>query len=170
MKGQPDNVMDKADFTCRVLNAERSLYRVAKTMLIYDADCEDAVQEAVLRAWEKRDTLRQPEYFQTWLTRILINECNRLAKSRRTDTVALEDCGALAAPDGREVDRELRECLLRLPLKLRTAVVLYYIEGYSVAETAKLTRVPAGTVKSRLSRARTLLRRELSDTELGGNV
>lgn len=168
MKGQPDNVMDKADFTCRVLNAENSLYRVAKAILISDTDCEDAVQEAILRAWERRDTLRQPEYFQTWLTRILINECNRLAR-KRPDTVALEECGELAAEDGGVVDAALRDSVLRLPQKLRTAVVLYYIEGYSVRETAKLTHVPAGTVKSRLSKARSLLRVRLIDSDDGGN-
>lgn len=161
--------MDRTEFTAQVLSAETGLYRVAKTILIRDADCEDAVQEAVLRAWEKRDSLRQPEYFRTWLTRILINECNRLARSRRTD-VPLEDCAGLAAPEGDGVDARLQECILGLPLKLRTAVVLYYIEGYSVEETARMTRVPSGTVKSRLSRARTLMRRELSDTEFGGNV
>lgn len=168
MKGQPDNVMDKADFTCRVLNAENSLYRVAKAILISDTDCEDAVQEAILRAWERRDTLRQPEYFQTWLTRILINECNRLAR-KRPDTVALEECGELVAEDGGVVDAALRDSVLRLPQKLRTAVVLYYIEGYSVRETAKLTHVPAGTVKSRLSKARSLLRVRLIDSDDGGN-
>lgn len=160
--------MDKADFTCRVLNAENSLYRVAKTILINNADCEDAVQETILRAWERQSTLRQPEYFKTWLTRILINECNRLAK-KRPDTMALEDCGELAAADGGPVDADLREGILRLPRKLRTAVVLYYIEGYSVQETAQLTRVPAGTVKSRLSKARSLLRAGLINSDDGGN-
>lgn len=163
------NVMDKTEFSARVLAAETGLYRVAKTILPQGTDCEDAVQETLLRAWEKRNTLRQPEFFRTWLTRILINECNRMAKNRRTD-VPLEECCALTAPDGSEVDTELRECILRLPLKLRTTVTLYYIEGYSVGEIAKLTRVPSGTVKSRLSRSRDLLREQLSDTEFGGNV
>lgn len=161
--------MDKADFTSRVLAAENSLYRIAKAILIGTADCEDAVQETILRAWEKRDTLRQPEYFKTWLTRILLNECNRLAR-KRTDTVSLENYGELTAPDNEPVDMVLRESILCLPRKLRTAVVLYYIEGYSVQETATLTHVPEGTVKSRLSRARSLLREHLSDTEHGGNV
>lgn len=163
------NVMDKAEFSARVLAAETGLYRIAKTILPQGTDCEDAVQETLLRAWEKRNTLRQPEFFRTWLTRILINECNRMVKNRRTD-VPLEECCALTAPDGSEVDAELRECILRLPLKLRTTVTLYYIEGYSVQEIAKLTRVPSGTVKSRLSRSRDLLREQLSETEFGGNV
>lgn len=161
--------MDKAEFSARVLAEETGLYRIAKTILPQGTDCEDAVQETLLRAWEKRNTLRQPEFFRTWLTRILINECNRMAKNRRTD-VPLEECCALIAPDGSEVDTELRECILRLPLKLRTTVTLYYIEGYSTQEIAKLTRVPSGTVKSRLSRSRDLLREQLSDTEFGGNV
>lgn len=83
--------------------------------------------------------------------------------------MALEDCGELAAPDGGVVDTALREGILRLPRKLRTAVVLYYIEGYSVQETARLTRVPPGTVKSRLSKARSLLRVRLIDSDDGGN-
>ena len=154
--------MDKADFTCRVLNAESSLYRVAKTILINDADCEDAVQETILRAWERRDSLRQPEYFKTWLTRILINECSRLAR-KRPDTVALEDCGELAAPDGGVVDTALREGILRLPRKLRTAVVLYYIEGYSVQEVAGVLRVNPSTIQTRLQRAREKLRSVLTE-------
>jgi len=161
--------MDKAEFTSRVLAAEGSLFRIAKTILISDADCEDAVQETILRAWQRRDTLRQPEYFQTWLTRILLNECKRAYRKQPGD-VPLEDCAQLAAADGGPVDLALREGILRLPRKLRTAVVLHYIEGYSVQETAQLTRVPAGTVKSRLSKARSLLYAQLSDTEDGGNV
>lgn len=159
--------MDRLDFIARVTAAETSLYRVAKTILRTDEDCADAVQEAILRAWEKRGSLRESQYFQTWLTRILINECYRVGK-RRPDTVSLDNCGELIATNGEPVDRELRDAILRLPSKQRTAVVLYYIEGYSVAETAKLTRVPPGTVKSRLSKARHLLQEALSVEEQGG--
>lgn len=59
---------------------------------------------------------------------------------------------------------------MALPVKLRVAMVLYYVEGYSVGEIAGMTRVPAGTVKSRLSRGRKLLREALSDTDQGGTV
>ena len=67
--------MDREEFTRAVLEYEKTLYRVAKSMLGSEADCADAAQNALLRAWERLHTLRDPAYFKTWLTRILINEC-----------------------------------------------------------------------------------------------
>ena len=75
--------MNKEEFTQRVLEAESSLYRVAKSILINESDCEDAVQEAILTSYEKLGTLREDKYFKTWLTRILINSCFRAAKRRK---------------------------------------------------------------------------------------
>lgn len=158
------NAMDKQTFTNHVLSAGDSFYRVAKSILINESDCEDAVQETILRAWEKRDTLREEQYFKTWMTRILINTCYRIAK-KRPETVPLELCTDLRAPDGEPVDTALRVAILQLPQKYRVTVVLYYLEGYSVPEVGRLTKVPAGTVKSRLNKARKLLRETLSQQE-----
>ena len=74
--------MDKNEFTRAVLEQERTLYRVAKSMLGDEADCADAAQNAILRAWERLNTLKRPEYFKTWLTRILINECRAILRAR----------------------------------------------------------------------------------------
>ena len=161
--------MDKQTFSEQVLAMGDSLYRVARTILRSPADCEDAVQEAVAKAWEKRGTLREERYFRTWLTRIVINECYALCR-RQEDTVPLYSCTDLRAPTGEPVDTVLRDALMALPVKLRVAMVLYYVEGYSVGEIAGMTRVPAGTVKSRLSRGRKLLREALSETDQGGTV
>lgn len=90
-------MMDKTEFTAAVLAAEPTLYRVAKSMLGRDADCADAAQQAILRAWEQLDTLRRPQYFKTWLTRILINECTSLLRERQRQ-----------APYGRAGDRAQR--------------------------------------------------------------
>ena len=76
-------MMDKTEFTAAVLEAEQTLYRVAKTMLGSEHDCADAAQQAILRAWEQLGTLRNPKYFKTWLTRILINECNAMLRQRQ---------------------------------------------------------------------------------------
>ena len=76
--------MDKQYFTQEVKQAERSLYRIARSYLPTDADAADAVQEALVRAWAKRnDATGAVKYFRTWLTRIVINACKNELKKRR---------------------------------------------------------------------------------------
>jgi len=150
--------MNKAEFTDRALACERRLYRIARTLLSSDADCEDAVQEALLRAWSKRSSLREEQYFETWLVRILINECRMLY--RRRSYAECEIPETLAAPPA---DAELMNALMSLPEKHRITLELHCIEGYSVREIARMLRLPEGTVKWRLSRGRALLKQELGE-------
>lgn len=157
--------MGKNQFTELVLESEVSMYRIAKSILVRECDCEDAMQEAVLKAYENLDSLHEERYFKTWLTRILINEARRIRKSQAR-LLLLEDSAveSIGAEHNRLNERsELYDAIMRLKLKIRIAVVLHYIEGYSVEETAKILRVPTGTVKSRLHSGRTLLRKELED-------
>lgn len=150
--------MDKQTFTDLVLDAEHTLYRVSKTILREDHDCEDAVQEAILKAYQKLDTLREERYFRTWLIRILINECYRIRRTARpvvSFEAYLESAPAIT-PDG-----SLWDAVGQLPEPLRLPVELYYIEGHTVSEIQSILHIPAGTVKSRLSRARKALRTSL---------
>ena len=157
--------MNKEEFTQRVLEAESSLYHVALAASANKSDCEDAVQEAILTAYEKLHTLREEKYFKTWLTRILINTCFKMSRSRK-NIVSFEDyMPDEAAGDDTELS-EVREAVMALPPKIRTAVVLCYIEGYSVDETAYMMRLPAGTVKSRLHKGRKMLKDTLGDTDI----
>ena len=151
--------MDKEEFTRAVLEYESTLYRVAKSMLGSEADCADAAQNALLRAWEKQLTLRDTAYFKTWLTRILINECRAMLR-QRARFVPLEEEAAEgeATP---EHSSELYEAVMGLDEKYRLPVVLHYIEGFKTAEIAAMLRLPEGTVKTRLRRAREILREEL---------
>lgn len=146
--------MDREEFTRAVLEYENTLYRVAKSMLGSEADCADAAQNALLRAWERLHTLRDPAYFKTWLTRILINECRAILRQRAKAEIAEDE----AAP---EHSSELYEAVMGLEQKYRLPVVLYYIEGFRTAEIAAMLRLPEGTVKTRLRRAREILRKEL---------
>lgn len=82
--------MEKEEFSTRVLEIESSLYHVSKGILINETDCEDVVQSAILKAFVKRNSLREVNYFKTWLTRILINECYQLLRSQRQE-VSYED-------------------------------------------------------------------------------
>ena len=146
--------MLQAEFSQRVRACERRLYRVARTMLPRECDCEDAVQEALLRAWDRLDTLREEAYFETWLIRILINQCHTFCRRRPPAPVELTE----DIPGAEPSESPLLDALLRLPRKLRAAVELHYIEGYSVREIARIVNAPEGTVKWRLSRGRALLK------------
>ena len=151
--------MDKTEFAAAVLAAEPTLYRVARSMLHSEADCADAAQSAILRAWEKLDSLKSPEYFRTWLTRILINECRNILRrgARFSGGEPDEDT---PAPE-RDDFGELYQALYGLDEKYRLPVTLYYFEGFNTSEIAAMLRLPQGTVSTRMRRARELLREEL---------
>ena len=154
--------MDKQTFSEAVQRMERSLYRVAMSYTGNVPDAADAVQEALLRAWNRRDTLRDERYMQTWLIRILLNVCNGIhRKRRRAERAALPP--PQAAPAGGA--DALREALMALPLRLRLPVVLYYMEGMTQQECARALGWPASLVKSRLRAARAALRKLLEGEE-----
>ena len=136
---------------------ERTLYRVARGYLHSPDECADAVQEALCKAWGKRGAI-SPERFRPWLTRIVINECHNIGrhKKRVQPMAELEPPETSAAPLP-----DLAEELSALPEKLRTPLLLHYVEGFSLEEIAAALRVPIGTVKSRLHLARKALRLEL---------
>lgn len=147
--------MDREEFARRVRSAEPVLFRVCRTQLARPADREDAVQEAILKAWQGLDALREPKYFETWLIRILINECHAL--QRRGRRLVLTDAPP-EPPPREDRDRELLVALRALDEGTRLCVELHYVEGYSVKETAKLLGIGESAAKLRLHRGRKKLR------------
>ncbi|WP_304340846.1 RNA polymerase sigma factor [Metaclostridioides mangenotii] len=157
--------MNKDLFIDRVLEAERTLYHVSKTVLSVDQDCEDAVQSAILKAYEKLNTLKEEQYFKTWIIRILLNECYRL-KRREQPEVSYEECFEFVKAEDEEDYSELYLAIKKLPEQIRITIVLYYVEGYSVKEIKQILKIPAGTVKSRLAKGRKLLKNRLKIVEV----
>ena len=157
--------MTKEEFASRIEGMMRTLYSVCYAQLRQRCDREDAVQEALRKCWQKRDQLRDERYFNTWVIRILINECHNIQRqSARTQPAEID---LMAMPAG-GVSR-VGEALLMLEEKLRMPVVLHYMEGYSVAEIAHALRIPQGTVKTRLRKGRMVLK-EILTSEIGGVV
>lgn len=152
--------MTSEEFTKRIVPMMQTMYRVSYSLLRSSSDRDDAVQEALRKAWQKRDRLRDESCLKGWVLRILINECkNILGKGRRE--IYMDELPERAAPP--DADAALHDALLELPEKLRLPVVLHYLEGYSVGEVAQLLRLPLGTVKTRMAKARTTLRQMLSE-------
>ena len=152
--------MKKEQLGQLILASEETLYHVAKSLLASDADCADAIQEAIVKAFSSLHTLRQDSYAKTWLVRILINECYTLIR-RQKRTVSLEEYQCQEVLREATDYSDLYEAVLHLPADTRICVILYYLEGYSIKETAKLLGITESAVKNRLARARTKMRREL---------
>lgn len=148
--------MDKETFARQVTDMQESLYRVAASYLRAEHDRLDAVSEAILKAWEKRGTLREDRYFRTWLTRILIRECVNI--QRRQKRVMPMEAMPEEADEPDEEIAALREALDSLPQRLRTMAVLHYMEGYDASEVARIMGTTKGAVCAGLFRAREKLR------------
>lgn len=146
-----------------IIASEDMMYHVAKTLLYSDADCADAIQEAIVKAFSNLHTLRQDAYVRTWLTRILINECYTIMRKEKR-VVSMENYAREEAAGEAEDYSELYEALSHLPDEIRLCVTLYYMEGYHVREIADMLDVTESTVKNRLARARARLREELAVT------
>jgi RNA polymerase sigma-70 factor (ECF subfamily) len=157
--------LNKDTFIANVLEAESTLYHVSKSILIHDQDCEDAVQEAILKAYNKLDTLKKEQYFKTWLVRILINECYSLIR-KECSQVPYEEYFESAKSNDKKNYSDLYLAIQNLPQRIRITIVLYYVEGYSVEEIKEILEIPAGTVKSRLAKGRNLLKIKLEDMEV----
>ena len=137
-----------------------TMLRAAAAILGDFHEAEDAVQDAFLRYLEKRPEFRDERHEKAWLLTVTANGCkSRLRASKRHPTVQLLD--TVPAPDGES--RELLEAVLNLPANQRAAVHLFYYEGYTTDEIAKILGQRPGTVRSHLSRAREALREQLKE-------
>lgn len=157
--------MNKQQLGSLILESQESLYRVAKSLLSNDADCGDAICETIARAFEKLHTLKSDAYAKTWLTRILINECYNILR-REKKIVYLEDYAGKEETQEQQDYSELYEAIRKLPEEGRLAIVLYYMEGYSVKEIAGIMKTTESAVKKRLARAREKLRIYLEAAEM----
>jgi RNA polymerase sigma-70 factor (ECF subfamily) len=152
------------------------LYRVARAILRDDAEAEDVMQDAYVRAYQHLDQFAGRARFSTWLTRIAVHEA--LARAQRR--TRLQGMDSLTAPNGElmiptpvgtldpersasntELGRLLEDALLALPEHYRTVVMLREVEQLSTAETAEALELSQENVKVRLLRARALLRKQL---------
>lgn len=148
MRGNP-----KA-FSALVEQEQEYLYRMAFLYVHQEADALDVVQETIIKAYKSVKTLREPEYFRTWLTKILINTAQDMLR-RRKSTVPLEEEIGVPSPESlsQEERLDLYQALEALPEKYRDLIKLKYLDGYTIREISVITDMPEGTVSVYLRRA-----------------
>ena len=153
--------MNKVSFEQLYMEQLPGLYRLAQGILHHPADAQDAVQQAVLQAWQHLDSIR-PGGEKAYLARSVINECRNIQRRRRR-SVPAPVFPDQAVPESRL--SELREAVDRLPEKLRLPFLLVYMEGYSAKEAASAAGITLFALKSRLKRAKDVLQIELREEE-----
>ena len=151
-------------FSTLIKSYEKDLYKVAIAMTKNDDDALDCIQEAILQAYISIKDLRQDEYFKTWLIKILINKCNALLKKNKK--ILNLDVSIAENDKVEQSDRlELKDSINNLDSNLKIIVILYYYEDMSIKDISESLNIPQGTIKSRLSRARSKLKEMLSIDE-----
>ena len=146
------------------------LYRITRAILRDDGEAEDVIQDAYVRAFEHLDQFAGRARFSTWLTRIAVHEASARLR-RRGRLIDIEDSmptlsSAAAGPEQRAADHELGQAIEAavdsLPEVYSAVFMLRDVDGLSTAETAACLNITAETVKTRLHRARRLLRNHIT--------
>lgn len=137
----------------------RQLHRLARLSTRSPEDAADALQDAMLSAHRSAGSFRQDAAVSSWLYRIVVNAClDRLRRAKAQPTIPLDDIYPVADRTSQvETAILVQRALMRLPVEQRAAVVAVDMQGYSIADTAKMLGVAEGTVKSRCARARARL-------------
>jgi RNA polymerase sigma-70 factor (ECF subfamily) len=156
---------DHEAFEVLATSAGDRLYAVARLILRSTDLAEDAVQEALFRAWRQLPSLRDPDRFDAWLHRLVVNACADQGRQlrRRSSQVRLLRMEPSIGDETRAIaDREqLERAFERLKPEQRAVIVLHHYSGFSAAEIARMLGIPEGTARSRLHYATEAMRAAL---------
>lgn len=170
----PLGVTEGVDSFARLIEGQLDgAFRLATVILGSAIEAEDAVADAALSAWRSRSRLRQPDRFEAWFGRIVVNACRDRLRSRRRHPVGELPAGEVRAPDGNRTDFRdavhARDAMSRafevLEPDERIVIVLRFWHDLPVDAIAERVGIPAGTVKSRLHHATERLRAALAVAE-----
>lgn len=145
------------ELSALIMDNKDGMYRLAFSILRNDADAQDAVSEAIVLAFEKCHQLRKTSSAKSWLMQILVNSSKKIALQSNKYVLLENEIQYEQAEEFK--DDDMWETVMELDEEFREVVVLYYYEQFSVREIGKMLKVPEGTVKSRLARAREKLLR-----------
>ncbi len=153
-----NNQQDRRELIVKTYS--KTVWRIALSRTRREDAAEEVYEEVFLRYFRKERTFQSEEHRKAYLIRITLNCCKSyLSSSWGSDTLSLDEVSnTLTLP---EEKRGVLEALLRLPAKYRIPIELYYIEGLSAEECTNVLRLREGTFRTRLSRAKAMLKEEL---------
>ena len=140
------------------------LFRISYSILLNEHDAEDALQETFIRYMTKAPIFRDSDHEKAWLIRVATNVSKNMARFRAHQSAHSEV--ELKAIGIDEIDRGVFEAVTKLPVKYRTVLDLFYIEGYRADEISSILSISPAAVRKRLQYGRTLLKKELERSGL----
>lgn len=160
---------DKESFNMLIQGRKEHIYKIAYSYVNNVDDALDIVQDVIYKALTSIESLKNPQYFNTWLTRITINcAINHLRKSKKivyVDESNIKDIGIDST--NREEIMDLRRELQKLDVKYKTVIILKYFEDMTLNEISQVLDLPINTVKTHLYRALEKLKINLKEADLG---
>ncbi len=151
------------DFQKKYKEYGEMLYRIAFVFLGNSDDTEDILQEVFISLLYNSPDFKTKEHEKAWLIRITQNKCINFLKNSSRKTIPIDDLQLPTYSENNEEKIDIVKKILSLPVKYKSAVILYYYNDYSVEEIAKALKISKSAVKMRLKRAREILKIELED-------
>jgi RNA polymerase sigma-70 factor (ECF subfamily) len=159
---------DKPAFDEVIRKCVPDMFRIAMSILKNKDDADDAVCETVVRAYESIHKLNDCSFFKTWVIRILINQANTAYKKRKKIVYLYDTSQELQYDDVYDLGNDdLSAAVANLNLEFRTVITLYYFQDMKIKEIANALQIPTGTVKWRLSKAKSILQKTLLELREG---
>lgn len=153
--------MNDEIFFSRIEKIKVKLYKIAYPYFNSESMAVDMVDEAIYQAYLKRRQLKQEEYMETWLIRILMNLCKTRYNKYKKQT-GIEEIPEEATYAEYE-NLPLKEAISKLPQQYKEVIVMKYFGGYTIAEIGKLLDIPQGTIATRMRKALEMLRLDMEE-------
>ncbi len=151
---------DTGAFTELILDIKNELYNIAKTRLSDDNDINDAIQETMISAYKNINKLKEDKYFKSWIIKIMINECNKIYKSKYKNKnifnklvhKEIDNYDYNIQNVNSNIDFEL--LINSLNYEEKIIITLFYNSNYSIKEISDILNINSNTIKSKISRSK----------------
>ncbi len=149
---------------------QNKFYRLSYSYLHNEADAKDAIQNAIVKAFENFSSVKDKKYLSTWFYRILVNECNAILRKKKNIIFESDAMIEEIADEKDEVShyhqkQQLQEVIEKMNPDLRIIIILHFYEEKTLSEISEITKQPLSTIKSRLYRGLQLLRIQMDEEE-----
>ena len=141
-----------------------TVFRVAFNYLKNSTEADDITQNVLVKLYRTNKAFESDAHIKHWLIRVTVNECKRALLTPWRHDEPIDDYAAILSFETPE-ESELFSMVMDLPAKYRVAILLYYFEGYSTEEIAVLLKMPKATVRTRMKRAREILKIQILEAK-----